>query len=144
MLEPPPTQVQELLEMAGYTTEPDGKPLYFYVGALLENLRLLWSKRRFIGRAMLITGIASGILVMLLPKRYQAVAYLMPPDSSGGMPGLSLLMGMRGGDTGGAIGSQIGSMLGMSSPAQLYVRALQSNRVEDRIIERFDLTRLYG
>ncbi len=137
------TEIQELLEIAGYTPDPEGKPLHFYAAAILRIGALLWSNRWYIGRIVLIAVVIAAGATMLLPTRFVAVAYLMPPDNTSGMSGLSLLMGMRGSDSGRGVGNQIGTMLGMPSPTQLYVRALQSNRVEDRMIERFDLLKVY-
>src|SRR5919197_1362451 len=139
--------IQELLETDEYLPQPENKPLYVQVASWLDKGRLLWSRRWYLLRTTIITGLASLILALIIPKRYEATVYLMPPDSSSGFSGLSLLLGMKGAagaQIAGSLGGQLGDMLGMKSPGQLYIRALQSRSVEDRIINRFDLKKLYG
>ncbi|MFB3814978.1 MAG: GumC family protein [Terriglobales bacterium] len=122
--------------------EPEGKPLHVYVAALLAKLRLLWAQRRYIARVSIAVAVASVVVSLVLPKRYTATAILMPPDS-GAISGLTLLLGAKTG-VGPALGNQVNEMLGGKTPGQLYIRAMQSRTVEDRIIDRFDLMKLYG
>lgn len=106
----------------------------------LENLRVLWSGRRFIAKMALI-GLISGTLVaFLLPKRYTSVAELMPPDSqsSSGMAMLAALSAKTG-----ALGGVAGDLLGGNSSGALFISILQSRTVQDRLVQRFDLKRVY-
>jgi uncharacterized protein involved in exopolysaccharide biosynthesis len=108
---------------------------------LVERLRLLWNERRFLAR-MAISGFLLGVLLaFLLPKKFQSTAQLMPPDnqSSSGMAMLAALTAK----TGGGFGDVAGDLLGMKSSGALYIGILRSRTVEDRLIDRFDLRKVY-
>jgi uncharacterized protein involved in exopolysaccharide biosynthesis len=106
----------------------------------LEHLRVMWSGRRFIARMALMGLIAGTLLAFLLPKRYTSVARLMPPDgqSSSSMAMLAALAGKSGGLAGVA-----GDLLGINGSGALFVGILQSQTVQDRLVQRFDLKRVY-
>jgi capsule polysaccharide export protein KpsE/RkpR len=107
----------------------------------VAHLRVLWDGRRFIAKMALI-GLMSGVLVaLLLPKRYTSTAKLMPPDgqSSSGMAMLAALSGKVGGLAGVA-----GDLLGGGGSGPLFIGILQSQTVQGRLVERFDLKRVYG
>ena len=107
----------------------------------VAHLRVLWDGRRFIAKMALI-GLMSGILVaFLLPKRYTSTAKLMPPDgqSSSGMAMLGALSGKVGGLAGVA-----GDLLGGGGSGPLFIGILQSQTVQERLVQRFDLKRVYG
>jgi uncharacterized protein involved in exopolysaccharide biosynthesis len=102
---------------------------------------VLWDGRRFIAKMALI-GLMSGVLVaFLLPKRYTSTAKLMPPDgqSSSGMAMLGALSGKVGGLAGVA-----GDLLGGGGSGPLFIGILQSQTVQERLVQRFDLKRVYG
>jgi capsule polysaccharide export protein KpsE/RkpR len=107
----------------------------------VEHLRVLWSGRRFIAKMALIGLLTGALIALLLPKRYTSVARLMPPDgqSSSGMAMLAALSGKTGGLAGVA-----GDLLGASSSGALFVGILESQTVLDRLVQRFDLRRVYG
>lgn len=129
------------------TFEPDvqesGKPLSEYVGALLRKIKLLWEHRRFLITMTLAGfGIAAGIS-FLLPVKFVATAYLMPPDMNP-ISGLDMMIDMKsGGALEGAMSGELNDVLGMRSPGQLYIREMQTRSVEDDLIKRFDLYRVY-
>jgi capsule polysaccharide export protein KpsE/RkpR len=107
----------------------------------VAHLRVLWDGRRFIAKMALI-GLMSGVLVaFLLPKRYTSTAKLMPPDgqSSSGMAMLGALSGKVGGLAGVA-----GDLLGGGGSGPLFIGILQSQTVQERLVQRFDLKRVYG
>jgi uncharacterized protein involved in exopolysaccharide biosynthesis len=132
------------------TFEPDfgepGKPLHEYAKWLLGKIEVLWSHGGFIAKvAFLCLAVAVGIS-FLLPVKYAATAYLMPPDMSP-TSGLDLMIDMKsGGDLMGAMGGMGGAlndMLGMRSPGQLYIQEMQSRPVEESLVKSFDLNRIY-
>lgn len=107
----------------------------------VAHLRLLWDGRRFIAKMALI-GLMTGVLVsFLLPMRYTSVAKLMPPDSNSnsGMAMLAALSGKAGG-----LGGVAGDLLGGGDSGALFVGILGSQTVQDRLVQRFDLKRVYG
>jgi capsule polysaccharide export protein KpsE/RkpR len=103
---------------------------------------LLWEHHRFLARAV-VWGLAASLLVaFLIPKRYDSTIRLMPPDGQSGS-GLAMLAAMAG-KNGLGMGSLAGDLLGMRSSGALFVDILHSRTVEDRIVSRFDLRKVYG
>jgi capsule polysaccharide export protein KpsE/RkpR len=109
---------------------------------------LLWEHRRFLGRAA-VWGLAlSTIIAFVIPKRYESTTRLMPPESQSAS-GIAMLAAMAGKGAGGSgagagLGSLAGDLLGLKNSGDLFIDILHSRTVEDRIIERFDLRRVYG
>lgn len=108
---------------------------------LLGYLRLLWDERPSVGRAAL-GGLALGtILAFLLPKQYQSTAQLMPPDTRSGASGMLAALTAKAGS---GIGPMAGDLLESNSTGALFVGVLRSRTLEDRLVERFDLKKVYG
>jgi capsule polysaccharide export protein KpsE/RkpR len=108
----------------------------------INHLWLLWNRRRFLSRAALV-GLLFGTLVAFnLPKQFQSTTQLMPPDtqSSSGMAMLAAL----GARTGSGLGALAGDLLEMKSSGALFIGILRSRTVEDRLVDRFNLTKVYG
>ena len=114
------------------------------------RLRLLWARRRLLFRVFAVGLVTTTILAFLIPSSYESRVQLMPPDSnSGGM--LALLAGLGGqGGGGSSLGGQSGGLasiasdlLGMKSTGALFIGVLQSRSVQDRIVDQFDLKRVY-
>jgi capsule polysaccharide export protein KpsE/RkpR len=107
----------------------------------VQRLRLLWNERRFLTHAV-VAGLLFGTLfAFLLPKRFESTTQLMPPDSqsSSGMAMLAALTAK----TGNSLGSFAGDLLGMKSSGALFIGILRSRTVEDRLINKFDLKKVY-
>jgi capsule polysaccharide export protein KpsE/RkpR len=109
---------------------------------LLAKLRLLWMRREFLWRSVLVGFIASTLIAFLIPKEYMSSAQLMPPDSQSGN-GLAMVAALAG-QTGGGLGSVAGDLLGIKTSGALFIAVMRSHTVEDRIIQRFDLKKAYG
>lgn len=108
----------------------------------IEHLWSLWNQRQLLARFAGAGLLLGTLLAFLLPSRFQASAQLMPPDtqSSSGMAMLAAFAGKAG----GAMGGLSSSLLGVGGSGALFSRILVSRTVEDRLIERFDLRRIYG
>ena len=107
---------------------------------IVARVRLFWDARKLLFAAVVIGAFASLGIAFLIPSRYEATAQLMPPDgqSSSGMAMLSALAGHAGG-----LGDFAGDLLGVKNSGALFVGILESRTVEDRLVEQFDLRRLY-
>jgi capsule polysaccharide export protein KpsE/RkpR len=106
----------------------------------VATVRYLWAKRRFLSRAS-IAGLVLGTLVAFLtPKQYQSSARLMPPDitAGGSLSTLTTMASMTEAAT------QALDMLPMKSTGALFIGILRSRTVQDRLIGRFDLKKVYG
>jgi uncharacterized protein involved in exopolysaccharide biosynthesis len=123
-----------------------------------DKLWLLWDHRQFLWQWTLRGLLLSTLIAFLIPARYRAVTRLMPPEnnSNAGMAMIAALAGGRGGGGGGSsesssssssgvssLGMLAGDMLGLKSTAAIWIGILRSETVEDRLINRFDLRRVY-
>lgn len=108
----------------------------------MQRLRLLWDARTALGRAAAIGLLAGTLLAFFIPKRYESTTQLMPPDgqSNSGMAMLAALTGKAG----GGLGSVAGDLLGVKNSGALFIGILGSSAVQDRLIARFDLRKVYG
>jgi capsule polysaccharide export protein KpsE/RkpR len=109
----------------------------------LPNARVLWTNRKPLRKSFLV-GLAVGILIaFLIPPRYESTVQLMPPDnqSSSGM-GMAMLAALVTKSTTG-MGAIAGDLLGVKSSGALFMGILKSRTVSDRLIERFQLKKVY-
>jgi capsule polysaccharide export protein KpsE/RkpR len=109
---------------------------------VFARLRVVWSERRFLFRLACAGLAVSTLVAFAIPKQYVSTTQLMPPDSQGGS-NLALMAGLAGGQMGG-LGAVAGDLLGMKSTGALFIGVLRSRTVEGRIVERFDLKKVYG
>lgn len=109
--------------------------------SLLPYLQLFWANRRLLLRTGIYAILASTLIAVLIPMRYQSVTRLMPPDGQFGS-GLGLLAAMAG-RTGAAGFGPAGDLLGVKSSGALFVGILNSETVQDRLIDEFQLKKVY-
>jgi capsule polysaccharide export protein KpsE/RkpR len=105
---------------------------------------LLWRNRQFISRLIALGAITGLLLALAIPSRYTATTQLMPPDAVGGgsMGMAAMAAGMA--DKAGGLGTAAADLLGFKSSGALFVAILKSRTVQDRLIDRFDLQKVYG
>lgn len=132
------TPCEPILEEGG-TPELDGA---ISRERLVEQLRILWNQRRFLVRAVLAGSVFGCLLAFVLPVEYQSSAQLMPPDaqSVSGMAMVNALMARSG----NGLGAVAGDLLGIKSSGALFVGILGSRTVQDRLVERFQLKKVYA
>lgn len=115
-------------------------------GLALEQAQLLWDKRGLLAKFAILGLLVSVVVALLIPTKYDSVAQLMPPedDSSGAM--MMAALASKGGEVlgGGALGGYASSLLGMRTSSAMFIGILRSRTVEDAIVDKFDLRRLYG
>jgi uncharacterized protein involved in exopolysaccharide biosynthesis len=107
---------------------------------MVSRLRILWERRRFLMKALMFGSSLAALIAFSLPKRFESTARLMPPDSQSSA-GAALFASLAAKTGAGLIG---GDLLGMKSSGALFVGILGSRTVQDRLIERFDLKKVYG
>ncbi len=103
---------------------------------------LLWRRRRLLIRIAIISLIASLAIAFLIPKRYKASARIMPPDQHGSGAMMLAALAERSGGL-GALGALAGNLYGGHTTTALFSGLLQSGTVSSRLIDRFDLQRIY-
>lgn len=109
--------------------------------AVVERLRLLWDQRRPLVK-FAAWGLALATLVaFLLPKQFESTTRLMPPDGQS-HSALAMAAALTGGM--GGISALAGDMLGLKSSGALFVGVLTSRTVQDDLVNKFDLKKVYG
>jgi uncharacterized protein involved in exopolysaccharide biosynthesis len=108
----------------------------------LAYLRLIWDHRRMLSQVALCGLLASTLLAFLIPVRFESTARLMPPDNnqSGGLA--MAAAALNGGAAG--MGGLASEVLGLKSTSDSFVGILSSRTAQDKLIEKFDLKKLYG
>ncbi len=107
-----------------------------------EQLRLLWGHRRFLFRAVAVGLLISTLVAFLIPKSYTSTTQLMPPDQQS-TSGMAMMAAMAA-KAGGGLAGVAGDLLGLKSSGALFIGVLRSQTSQDRLIEKFDLRRVYG
>lgn len=110
---------------------------------MVTSLWLLWDNRRFLLRVFLVAMIASTLIAFLVPARYESTSRLMPPDNQPGS-GLAMAAAALSGVASGGLGGIAGDFLGLKSTSDIFVGVLESRTVQDKLIEQFDLKKVYG
>lgn len=118
----------------------------------IEGLRFFWRQRQFLLRGAVAGLIITTAVVFLIPNSYVSTTQLMPPDSqSSAASSMAMMAAMAakiGGSTGsvggGGLGSMAGDLLGIKSSGALFIGVLRSQTAQDRLIQQFDLKKVYG
>lgn len=119
-----------------------GQPSDEVESRALVRIRLLWDSRRLILRFALWGFITFIGIALLIPSEYDSVTSLMPPDNESG--GASLLATLATGKAASdALGGFAGDVLGTKSSGALFIGILRSRTVEDALVNKFDLRKLY-
>jgi capsule polysaccharide export protein KpsE/RkpR len=107
----------------------------------IARARILWEHRRTLAWSI-VWGFALSLLVVLtLPKGYEATAKLMPPETGpGGGAALMAALATRGA---GMFNGLAGDLLGVKGNGPVFVEILESRTVADRLIDEFQLSREY-
>lgn len=107
-----------------------------------DQLRLFWGRRRFFFRAVGVGLLVSTLVAFLIPKSYTSTTQLMPPDAQS-TSAMAMMAGLAA-KTGGGLGAMAGDLLGVKSSGALFVGVLKSQTAQDRLVQQFDLQKVYG
>jgi len=108
----------------------------------IERAGYLWSRRKDLARFVASGAAASILIAVLIPSRFSSTTRLMPPDSG---PGQGLAMfAAAAGRLGGNLGSIGNELLGLKTSDDLFAGVLFSRTVQDDLITKFDLRKVYG
>jgi uncharacterized protein involved in exopolysaccharide biosynthesis len=109
----------------------------------IARLALLWQERRSILRWALVGCGVFIVVAFLLPVRYTSTTQLMPPDQAGGLAATLATLSKSGGGGASDLGMMGSELLGMRTTSDLFVGVLKSRTVEDDLINKFDLRKVY-
>ena len=108
----------------------------------LRNANLLWDHRRTLVRVAVVALVLSAAFAFLIPKRYESVARLMPPEQPSS--GVAMLAALSGHSLGGLSGlGNLAGLLGGRTSSALFIDLLQSRTISDHLIDRFNLQHVY-
>jgi uncharacterized protein involved in exopolysaccharide biosynthesis len=107
-----------------------------------EQLRLLWERRRFFFQAVAAGLLVSTLVAFLISKSYTSTTQLMPPDTQSSSE--IAMMAAMAAKVGGGLVSMAGDLLGVKSSGALFIGVLRSQTSQDRLIQQFDLKKVYG
>lgn len=120
-------------ESTGSQSEPASSEPLSVSQLLLENRRLLY---RVAVRALVI----SAMVAFLIPRQFESTVSIMPPESLGG--GASMLAALAAKASPG-LAAIAGNMFGINEKGALFVSLLRSRTVQEHIVDRFDLQKVY-
>jgi uncharacterized protein involved in exopolysaccharide biosynthesis len=103
---------------------------------LLNLLITVAKHKRLLLGLPLIVAVLSAALSFALPSIYKATTKLLPPQQA--QSSAAALLSQLGGMAGVAAG-----VAGLKNPNDLYIAMLKSRTVADKLIERFDLKKVY-
>jgi capsule polysaccharide export protein KpsE/RkpR len=109
-------------------------------------MRLFWEHRGLLTKVGLCGFLASIVLALWIPSRFESTARLMPPDNnqSGGLAMAAAALSGGGGGGGMGMGGLAGEVLGLKSSSEIFVGILSSRTTQDKLIQELDLKKLYG
>ena len=102
----------------------------------LEILLVLAREKKLILQVTMGATILAAIMVFIIPKSYTATATILPPQQNQSV--LSAMLGQLAGTQSLDLRD-----LGLKNPSDVFVAMLKSRTVEDALINRFDLRKVY-
>ncbi len=107
---------------------------------LLDYLIVLAKRKSFIIKVTLGFALITAIISLIMSPIYKAETKILPPTNGGS--GIAAQLMNQLGQLGAVAGLGGGSITG-KTPSELYIGLLKSRTVLDRMIDRFDLMKLY-
>jgi capsule polysaccharide export protein KpsE/RkpR len=110
-------------------------------GTNLAWLQLLWDHRRLLRKVAVRALLLSTIVAFLIPRKFESSVSIMPPDSlNGSSVGMLAAMAAKASPQ---LAAMAGNLLGTKSTGALFADLLHSRTVQDHIVERFHLQKVY-
>lgn len=113
---------------------------------LLARSHLLWDSRHLLMRFAGYGFVLFVVIAFLIPAKYDSVTRLMPPDNNSSGGSMLAAFAAKGADLGAGtetLGGLAGDLLGSNSKGALFIGILRSRTVEDAIINKFNLLKVY-
>lgn len=109
---------------------------------LLQVALLVLHRKKLFTRVLLGTIVVSSIIAWLLPNRYVSTARILPPSSGSSLS--SMLMAQFSSLGGAGTSSILGNALNLKNSSDVYVAMLKSRTIQDEVIKKHDLLKVYG
>lgn len=109
--------------------------------SLLDLLIILASRKWLIFKITVVFGVIALLISLVLPKRYTAVATVLPPQQNSSLA--STLASQFGGGLGAMAMLAGGGQSLLKDPNDMYVAMFKSQTVEDGVIQQFGLMKEY-
>ena len=107
----------------------------------IQRAGYLWSRRKTLAKFAAWGAAASVLVAVLIPSQFASTTRLMPPDSAQGQ-GLAMFAAAAG-RLGGNLASIGNELLGLKTSDDLFAGVLLSRTVQDDLIAKFDLRKVY-
>jgi uncharacterized protein involved in exopolysaccharide biosynthesis len=107
----------------------------------IQRAGYLWSRRKTLAKFAAWGAVASVLIAVLIPSQFASTTRLMPPDSAQGQ-GLAMFAAAAG-RLGGNLASIGNELLGLKTSDELFAGVLLSRTVQDDLITKFDLRKVY-
>jgi capsule polysaccharide export protein KpsE/RkpR len=111
-------------------------PPYLAVAALL------WQRRAYLAKSAAVGMVLTAILAFLSPNQYKSTVQLMPPDPLATSP-QAMYAAMMGNSI-SSTAAGLGALNSSRTPGGTFMGLLQSRTLQDRLIDRFDLRKVYS
>ena len=102
-------------------------------------MAILANRKNLIIRTTIAAAVVAAIISFLIPNRYTATTSLLPPQQPQSLA--SALAAQMGGA--GACLVRLPAALGLKNPNDIYIGMLKSRVVNDALIKKFDLMKVY-
>ena len=109
-------------------------------GDALAALQLLWKQRLWLFRVVARAFVVSVVIALLIPNQYESSVSIMPPDS---MNNSGAMLAALAAKASPELAGMAGSLLGTKGSGALFVELFRSRSVQDRVIERLNLKKVY-
>ncbi len=111
--------------------------------SLIDILTVIGRRKKWISGVTAGAALCAIIICILLPNRYTATVVILPPQHNSSSSAILSQLGSLGSLASlGSLGSSAG--FGIKDVNDMYVSLLKSRTVEDALVNRFDLMKLYG
>lgn len=107
----------------------------------VDRFRILWTRRRFLSRVAAAGLLLSTLVAFTTPNQYESVTRLMPPGD--GSTSIATIAAAAASRTGMNLGGLATNFLGLRTSGVVFVGILQSRTVQDDLINKFDLRKIY-
>lgn len=136
-----PVSLNSDLEVVPPLNKPEPPIASIEDGPTTAKIRLLWESRQLIFRVACWGLLAATLIAFLVPKEYESTTRLMPPDDQSST-GLAMFAAMSSKMQGG-LGGLGADVLGLKSSGALFTVILRSDTVENHLVDKFDLRKVY-